>query len=150
MKAVPALAAWGLLALALAAPNNHPQPKTCKNPSAQTANFDDLTGLPALQVNPIPVPYNGLDFQGFVFLEVIKTGILPGAIPHSGMNYAVSNALTTTTGGSAEWTVNYSDSKVKSFSPSSFYYGCSIDLQNGAAALPTHCNVAITGFARGG
>ena len=69
--------------------------------------------------------------------------------PHSGSKDAFSDVRETTTAGSAEWTVNYSGSTVKSFSPYSFYYGCTLSLDNGATALPTACNIAITGFAKG-
>ncbi|CAG8956040.1 hypothetical protein HYFRA_00008896 [Hymenoscyphus fraxineus] len=139
-------------ALLAAAVSASPSPKdgpsgSCK--STQNANFDDLTGVPAVQYNQIPVPYKGLKYQGFNFLVVVKTGVAPGVVPRSGNNYGVSNAVTRTTGGSPRWTADYPNSAVRRFTPLSFYYGCSIDLQNGVAAAPTACDITIIGYKEG-
>lgn len=125
-------------------------PPTCKNKVSQNANFDDLTFITGVQaVNTLPVPYKGLNFQGFKGLGIVKTNLLPGDLPHSGTQYAYSDATTTTLAGSAEWTTLYPDSNIKSFSPKSFYYGCATETNTGATALPAACNIAITGYRQG-
>lgn len=123
----------------------------CKNPTYQDANFDDLIAVPGTAGNIIPIPYKGLEFQGFTYSDTINTGtgVVPGVFPHSGTNYAASSARTTTLMGSAEFTTQYTNSNVSSFDLYSLYYGCVLSLENGAAALPTPCNIAVTGFAFG-
>ena len=56
---------------------------TC-NAVQRNANFDDLTGVPGSELNPIPDPYMGLFFQGFDFVTVVQTNVAPGVVPHSG------------------------------------------------------------------
>lgn len=119
---------------------------TCKN--TQVANFDDLTGIPGTILNPIPVPYKGLQYQGFTFANTISTGgLLPGVAPKSTPNYAISNAVTESTQGTAMLTTNYIDGPTgATFDLKSFYYGCVVQLLNGATAVPTQCTISIAGY----
>ncbi|KAI5362756.1 hypothetical protein Slin14017_G064370 [Septoria linicola] len=126
-----------------------PKPKApvCKNRTSQLANFDDLTGIPGSIVNDIPTPYKGLDYVGIGFTTVISTGtgLQPGISPHSGLNYAAINLLTQQQ-GTPTLTTYYPGSNIDSFDLESFYFGCVVQLATGAAAVPTACNVQITGY----
>ena len=139
-----------LASLAFALPNGSPPASSCTTFSTEDANFDDLTGSPTL-ANRIPVPYKSLNWQGFDFVtEVPSNGTVPGPQPHSGNNLAISNEIIQSLQGTASWSaVDYPDSKNKTFSLQSFYYGCVLSLQNGAIALPFACNIAITAFKYG-
>jgi hypothetical protein len=57
---------------------------TCINAVQRDATFDDLTGVPGVEFNPIPDPYMGLYYQGFDFTTIVETDVAPGIIPHSG------------------------------------------------------------------
>ncbi|THW14310.1 hypothetical protein D6D23_09433 [Aureobasidium pullulans] len=102
---------------------------TSKQPScpavSQNANFDDLTGLPLVNLSPVPTPYKGPYFPAFDFATVIQTGLLPGPVPHSGSNYAFANL---------------------SFDLKDFYFSCVLNLGQGATALNQACNVEVTGY----
>ncbi|KAF3034516.1 hypothetical protein E8E12_005860 [Didymella heteroderae] len=122
------------------------------------ANFDDLGGLPIIPANGIPMPYEGLFFQGIQFTQVLRpidlenplltpllSGIrLPGVEPHSGDNYA-RIGLTTEVGGTATLTTNYPSSNIESFQLQDFYYGCTVQ-GTGATAIPTECVINFTGY----
>ncbi|THV94939.1 hypothetical protein D6D25_09285 [Aureobasidium pullulans] len=113
---------------------------TSKQPScpavSQNANFDDLTALPLVNLSPVPTPYKGLYFQAFDFATVIQTGLLPGPVPHSGLQLQGTPMITT----------NYQDSKTKSFDLKDFYFSCVLNLGQGATALNQACNVEVTGY----
>lgn len=119
--------------------------KQCSRVS-QNANFDDLTGIPGNAFNTIPTPYKGLLYQGQTFSTVVKTGgLLPGVAPHSGVNYAVIG-LPTMLAGTPMLSTNYPESNIASFQLESFYFGCVIQLANGATAVPSACDINITGY----
>jgi len=142
MKSTFAVAALASVAAAIP---THPQ--TCPRTS-QNANFDDLEGgLPGSIVNPIPTPYKGLLFQGITYTTVINTGtgLQPGIAPHSGANYGAINVLSQLQ-GTPMITANYPESKISSFQLESFYYACVVQLATGAAAIPTECNINVTGY----
>lgn len=120
-------------------------PKQC--PSVQqNANFDDLLQIPGSVLNPIPVPYKGLFFQGATYATVISTGLLPAIPPHSGKNYAAVGVASETLGGTAMLTTNYPSSNTTSFQLQSFYFGCVLQALNGATAAPAACNINISGY----
>ena len=60
-------------------------------------------------------------------------------------SYAAANVVTGRD-GTPMLTVNYPSSVTKSFDLQSFYFGCAINLGNGAAASPTQCNIQVTGY----
>lgn len=111
----------------------------------QDANFDDLTSLPGDALNPIPTPYKGLYYQGISFTTVVRTGLLPGVLPHSGNNYGAIG-LPTMLQGSPMITTNYADSNIASFQLESFYFGCAVQTATGVTALPTACTINVTGY----
>jgi hypothetical protein len=141
MKTSFALSA--IAAVAAAAPTTS---KVCPN-VPRDANFDDLTGVPGLIFNPIPIPYMGLLFQGAQFTTIVRTGtgLVPGVVPHSGNNYAGIN-VASQLGGTPMLTTNYPSSNIASFQLESFYFGCVVQLANGATAVPTACNINVTGY----
>ena len=165
MKALAILLAFACVGFAAPAKRNWPS-TSCKTTS-QNASFDDLATVPATGVVPLPIPYKGVSlsntskpslrptkhpqlyYQGFGFIGVVETGLAPGVYPHSGTQYGFSDVREQTTAGSAELTVNYSGSTVKSFSLKSFYFGCALALGQGVTALPTACNIAVTAYAKG-
>ncbi|KAI9726751.1 MAG: hypothetical protein M1828_000607 [Chrysothrix sp. TS-e1954] len=137
------VAALAPLTLALPAPTAD----TCSDQSTfENANFDDLGGIIGTNINTIPTPYKGLDFQGFTFASIVETDLIPGVIPHSGTRYALTEPRNQLIMGTSMLTTNFPDSTSQSFSLKSFYYGCQLDLQNGAAAVPTQCNIELTGY----
>lgn len=60
-------------------------------------------------------------------------------------SYAGANVVTEVD-GTPMLTVFYPNSKVKRFDFSSFYYGCALNLGQGAAAVPNACNIEVTGY----
>jgi hypothetical protein len=138
-----------IAAVAAAVPTGS-KPKTCPAVS-QNANFDDLTGVAGLIFNPIPTPYKGLLFQGAQYTTIVRTspvlgtGLVPGVVPHSGTNYAGIN-VASQLAGTPMLTTNYASSNVESFRLESFYFGCVVQLANGATAVPTDCNINVTGY----
>jgi hypothetical protein len=112
---------------------------------SQNANFDDLS--PALLAfTPIPTPYKNLLYQGITYSTVLSTGgLLPGVAPHSGTNYA-GIGLQSMLGGTPMLTTNYPSSNIESFQLQSFYFGCIVQLSNGATAVPAECNINVTGY----
>ena len=88
-------------------------------------------------INKIPTPYKGLYFQGSQYANTLDLGLdLPGLFPHSATREAYSNARTTLTTGSAEFTTVYQNSQVDSFDLYELYYGCTLGTLNGIASLP--------------
>ena len=64
-----------------------------------------------------------------------------------GFRYALSSAETTALAGTAMLTINFPSAPASSlFTLENFYYGCLVDLQNGAAGVPTQCNIELTGY----
>ena len=119
------------------------------------ATFDDASAVaapfatvPAVAL-PLASPYLGLYYQGWGFISTVRTNGAPGIVPQSGNNYAFSDAVETTNQGSAQLTVKYAGSTVKSFSLYSWYYGCVLNLFNGATGVPTACDITVTAFAAG-
>jgi hypothetical protein len=51
-----------------------------------------------------------------------------------------------TTGGTPMLTTNYKDSIIKRFDLESFYFGCSLNTENGIVGAPTACNINISGY----
>lgn len=46
--------------------------------------FDDITGLPGVAIQPIPMGYNGLHFQSFNLVDSATTSLpVPQVLPHS-------------------------------------------------------------------
>jgi hypothetical protein len=109
----------------------------------------------------------GLNYQAFGFVETILTGLLPGVVPHSGKKYALmalwysyqfipltnysrryaaSGVVGQTTKGTPMFTTNYPESKIQRFDLQSFYFACVLNTANGATAVPTPCNIQITGY----
>ncbi|KAF2127399.1 hypothetical protein P153DRAFT_358991 [Dothidotthia symphoricarpi CBS 119687] len=135
-----------LAALTVAAVAAPTSVKKCSSVS-QNANFDDLTGVPGVILNTIPTPYKGLLYQGTAFTTVVRTGttVQPGVTPHSGLNYGAINVASQLS-GTPMLTTNYASSKIESFQLESFYFGCVLQLGQGATAVPTACNINVTGY----
>ena len=110
----------------------------------------------------MPMPYMGLYYQGFDYTTVIRSGFGTGVLPQSGNKYAsaifhsptftltkrsyAGANVVTEKDGTPMLTVFYPSSTVKSFDISSFYYGCALNVGQGAAAVPNACNIAVTGY----
>ncbi len=60
-------------------------------------------------------------------------------------SYAGANVVTEKS-GTPMLTTFYPSSKVKSFDLWSFYYGCALNLGQGAAAAPNACNIEVAGY----
>jgi hypothetical protein len=111
----------------------------------RNADFDDLPQIPGTVLNPIPTPYKGLLFQGATYATFVRTGLLPGVEPHSGNNYAAIG-VASELGGTPMLTTNYQSSKIQSFQLESFYFSCLVQALNGATAVPSACNINVSGY----
>lgn len=61
-------------------------------------------------------------------------------------SYAGAGVYSEVLAGTPMLTTNYANSKIASFSLENLYFGCTTQLANGATALPSACNVQITGY----
>jgi hypothetical protein len=130
-----------MVAAAAAAPS---APKQC--PSVpRNANFDDLTPLPLVAATPVPTPYMGLLFQAVDFFTTSNPGFLPGIAPHSGKNFG-GIGLQSQLRGTPMLTTNYPSSNIQSLQLESFYFACVVQAANSATAVPTACNIYVTGY----
>lgn len=145
LKITTAVAAALWAQLGASAPVNDERDLTCLVPAPQNANYDDLTGLPGSNLNPIPEPYKGLDYQGFSYANVLLPGLQPGVKPQSGSRYAVSNIITQIE-GVPTITALYEGSTVSGFDLQSLYFGCAVSLAQAVAGIPVECSITVTGY----
>ncbi|KAH7014142.1 uncharacterized protein B0I36DRAFT_369131 [Microdochium trichocladiopsis] len=145
LKSSVAIAATLFTQLGSAVPVNDERDLTCLIPAPQNADYDDLTGLPGINLNPLPSPYKGLDYQGFSYANVLLPGLQPGVKPQTGSRYAVSN-LITQLGGAPTISALYDGSIISGFDLQSLYFGCAINLAQAVAGIPVECTITVTGY----
>ncbi|KXJ85668.1 hypothetical protein Micbo1qcDRAFT_209821 [Microdochium bolleyi] len=145
LKSSIAVAATLWSQIGSAAPVNDERDLTCLIPAAQNANFDDLTGLPGVNLNPLPTPYKGLDYRGFSYANVLLPGLTPGVRPQTGSRYGVTNIVTQLE-GSPIITALYEGSTISGFDLNSLYFGCAISITQAVAGIPVECTITITGY----
>lgn len=90
--------------------------------------------------------YKGIFEQAFNLVETVQTGVTPGVVANSGKNYAATGLVGQTNSGTPTFTVNYQNSNVKEFTPSSLAYGCVLQAANAVTALPVQCIITFTGY----
>ena len=115
--------------------------------TADQPQFDDLPTIPGEGLlSPVGI-YKGINFENF---DVASEGVLnestAGLIAHSNPNVAIFLANSTT---KYLLTTLYPGSKTKSFSLSSFYYGCDAVLDQGAVSVAVACTITVTGYRAG-
>lgn len=111
------------------------------------SQYDDLFTVPGEGlITPVGV-YQGISYEN---IDVASASILnesaDGLIPHSDPNVAI---LVTTSTTPPTLTAQYSDSKTKSFSLSSVYYGCAAQTLQGVVSAAVACNITVTGYTAG-
>ena len=96
-------------------------------------------------LSPIGV-YNGLDFSNIFVNQPNVPGVitLNGVAPKSDPNLALGGLSGRTSTISVP-----ARGPAKTFSLSSFYYGCSVDAMQGVADPAQPCNITVTGFSSG-
>ncbi|GAB7366706.1 hypothetical protein MBLNU230_g0664t1 [Neophaeotheca triangularis] len=112
------------------------------------ADFDDLSGIPAVPLLTDIDTYRNLQFRA---LQLVQAGILGqvvvGVDPASGTNYAAHGLVDELTGvGQAR--IEPTDA-VPFFRVQSLFFACVANTLASLVGLPTACSVAFTGF-RGG
>ena len=111
------------------------------------SQYDDLITIPGEAiVTPVGI-YKGISYENF---DVASANILnesaSGIIPHSDPNVAIAITIASTP---PTLTALYSGSKTKTFSLSSFYYGCTAETAQGAVSIAVPCNITVTGYKAG-
>lgn len=97
----------------------------------------------------MPTPEANLLFQAFLIVTADVAGLPTeqiGLVPHSSPNYAVTSNQGTTTSGQALVSTNYEGSTAKEVDLYSFYFGCSVNVDNPAGNPPQACSVTVTGY----
>lgn len=108
--------------------------------------FDELPNNSVLPGPEIPVGYKGLYWQSFIVANIDDVGLpLAGLQPKSPINYAVTISATELLQGQPLLSTHYSKSAVSSFTLQDFYFGCAINLGQGAAGIPAQCLMQVTG-----
>ena len=111
------------------------------------SQYDDLATVPVNgRLTPVGI-YKGLSYSNFIVAQLSQLNVsLSGVIPHSNNNVALHAGATS---GTPAITAKFSGSKTKSFSLSSFYYGCDISDLNGVVSDARACNIIVLGYKAG-
>ena len=106
--------------------------------------FDTLPAIPAEgRLNPVGI-YLNISFPSFDVGDPAIT--VAGIPPESKPNYAFGVGSASSP---AEMTISYPESKVKSLSLTSTYYGCEANLDQSTASIPQNCTITATGYKAG-
>ena len=93
-------------------------------------------------LTPVGV-YKGISYGNFLVASISTLNeSAEGVTPHSNPNVALGNASTSLT-------AVFTGSKTKSFSLSSYYYGCVEGIPEGVVTVAVACTITVSGYKAG-